>query len=502
MNDNIPTSRPEEPVRFESPPLGLGDHQHFQQYQNRNAKVLWGIFFLLLVLTGGVIFVLPSMVAPVAPTAAVVVTPTAAPKPVVEEPAPFAEAQRMRQRQEAQDILAPLLALQDTLEKQQVERWAGDAFTKALATAAEGDAAYTAQRFSDAITLYQQAHADLQAISSGIPAAYEARMAEGNAALAAGDATAADEAFSIAILLQPSSSEAVAGMERAHVLDEVLQLLAEGRSLQDSGQFDAARAKFQQARNLDPAHREAQALLSGVDAMQAERNFSSVMSRGFAALQARDYPAAQAAFEQASALRPGSSEVAAALQQANDQQTLEAINVHVQTAQAAEAREDWAAALASWTEALALDPNLVSAKNGESRTRSRTNLDQFLSDTIANPTRLGDEAVYAQTEQVVRDARTLLVPGPKLQSQLEQVQRFMSQVKVPVPVQIQSDGKTAVTVYGIGELGLITSHALNLLPGTYVAVGVRAGYRDVREEFVVGLDGKALQVTVACTETI
>jgi tetratricopeptide (TPR) repeat protein len=502
MSDNTPTSRPEEPARFESPPLGLADHQHFQQYQNRNNKILWGIFMLLLVLTGGVLFVLPNMVAPVAPPPAVVVAQPSSQAAAVEEPAPFAEAQRMRQRQEAQDALAPLLELQETLEEQQVQQWAGDAFSKALATAAEGDAAYSAQRYDEALSLYKQAHTGLQTISTNISAIYEDRLAAGNAALAAGDAEAADAAFSIAILLQPTSSEAVTGMERARVLDQVLQLLAAGRTLQDNGQFEEARASFQQARNLDPANTEAQALLSQVDAAQAERNFSSVMSRGFAALQAGDPQAAKAAFEQANALRPGSSEVSAALQQANDQQTLKAITVHVQAAEAAEAREEWASALASWTQALTIDPNLVSAQNGQRRTQSRTNLDQFLTDTIANPTRLGDQAIYAQTEQVLRDARNLLVPGAKLQNQLQQVEQFMTQVKVPVAVQIHSDGQTAVTVYGIGELGLITSHSLNLLPGTYVAVGVREGYRDVREEFVVGLDGKALQVTVACTETI
>jgi hypothetical protein len=67
---------------------------------------------------------------------------------------------------------------------------------------------------------------------------------------------------------------------------------------------------------------------------------------------------------------------------------------------------------------------------------------------------------------------------------------------------LQSDGMTSVTLLRMGELGMFTSHALDLTPGSYVAVGVRMGYRDVRQEFVVTIDGQAPVVNVACNEAI
>jgi tetratricopeptide (TPR) repeat protein len=291
-------------------------------------------------------------------------------------------------------------------------------------------------------------------------------------------------------------------MERAQVLDQVLALMDEGEALQADSKFDDARDRFQQAIALDPAHEPARQALAGIATAQANQNFAAVMSRGFTALQAGNAEAAKAAFEQAGSMRPGSSEVAAALQQAKDQQTLSAITVQINAATVAEANEDWATALAAWNAALVIDPNLVDAQTGQRRTQSRTNLDNFLTDTIANPLRLGDDAVYAQTEQVLRDATTLLTPGPKLQSQLQQVQAFLARAKVPVDVTIQSDGQTTVTLYGVGELGLLTTKTVSLPPGSYVAVGVRAGYRDVRQEFVVGLDGQGVQITVSCNDTI
>jgi len=35
-----------------------------------------------------------------------------------------------------------------------------------------------------------------------------------------------------------------------------------------------------------------------------------------------------------------------------------------------------------------------------------------------------------------------------------------------------------------------------------VAVGIREGFRDVREEFIVGFDGKSPVITVQCVEEI
>jgi hypothetical protein len=117
---------PSEPLRFESPLLGAGDQLQHQQKQKSNNTVLWGIFALLLLLTIGVLFVLPRVMQPEAP-------PVAAPAttPADTEPAPFDEAKRLQARQQAQEVLQPLLELQETLQEQQVLLWDADAFNKA-----------------------------------------------------------------------------------------------------------------------------------------------------------------------------------------------------------------------------------------------------------------------------------------------------------------------------------------------------------------------------------
>lgn len=485
----------------EAPLLGMGDQAHFQRYQQNSNKLLWGIFALLLVLAGGVFFVLPTYVARPDPAAAVVVVPTAA-TPTTPALSPFEEAQRMRQREAAQNTLAALLELQEELEGKQVLDWAPEPFNAALDQARRGDEAYRQQQFIAANTSYQAGVDALQALKDGEAGLFAKSLEDGNAALAAGAAEAATAAFSQALLIDPDSSEAVAGLERAAVLTDVLALLDAGRDLQAANQLEAAREQYQQAQALDPAHPEVGTALQQVNGAIAERDFAAVMSRGFAALQNGNPEAALGAFEQALALRPGSDELAAAMQQARDRQTTDAISVHIDAALMHEDNETWAQAVSEWDAALVIDPNLVDAIQGRERSDSRRKLDEFLQNTINNPLRLAEAEIHAQTTQVLADAARLLQPGPRLQGQMEQIEAFLERALVPVTVQLQSDGMTTVTVYRVAELGLFTNHTLSLLPGAYTAVGVRAGYRDVRQEFVVGLDGQAPIVSVACSEAI
>ena len=64
----------------------------------------------------------------------------------------------------------------------------------------------------------------------------------------------------------------------------------------------------------------------------------------------------------------------------------------------------------------------------------------------------------------------------------------MEKAAKPVRVRLQSDNQTEVTIYKVGKLGYFTDLELELRPGRYVAVGIRAGYQDVRTEFQVAPD--------------
>ena len=471
------------------------------------SPVVWLMLGVLILLALAVIFVLPGVVAeyelPLTPRAEVTepaLPATAA--PALNPVSPFEEAQRARQRQDAQTVLSSLLERQTGLEDLQVERWAADAYAAALAFARTGDEAYRTQAFDQATLEYQNADTALQQLQDSVAQVLAAALVQGAAALEAGDAAAATEQFGLALLLQPDEAVALAGMQRAATLDQVNALLAQAASQRASGALDAAQTSLQEALALDGAHGLARSQLDEVRALISDNAFNRVMSEGFAALQTEDSDTAIAAFERALAMRPGNLQAQEAITQTRDQLAVNTINAHRSAAETLVAGEQWESAVAEYDAALAIDAALVFAIDGRDYAQKRLQLDSLLQSAIDQPERLSDEAVHAQAVQVYYTGLALENPGPRLLQQLTTVEGLLARAQVPVDVQLVSDNLTEVTLYQVGVLGRFESQTLSLKPGRYVAVGTRPGYRDVRAEFDVGFDNSSTPVTVACTEEI
>ncbi len=473
------------------------------------SPIVWAMLAVSTLLALAVIFVLPGVVEryelPFTPR--VEGTAPAAPEGVVSAPAgnpisPFEEAQKARQRAEAQDVLASLLDRQSELELLSVSAWAAEDYDAALALARLGDEAYRTQEFGQATEQYRLSDAALAALLDSVPTVFGAALAAGNAALEEGDAALANENFTRALTLRPQDAEAQAGLARAATLEQVTALLDESATLIARGDLGAAETQLQQAVNLDPLHAGASEQLAQVRTQLADGAFTAVMSEGFAALQTGNSDAAIAAFERALAMRPGSQQALEAITQTRDQLAVDQITTHQNSARTFEANEQWESAVAEYDAALGIDPNLVFAQQGRDYAQKRLQLDKLLQSAIEQPTRLADAAVHEQAVQVYYTGRGLENPGPRLQGQLAEVETLLEKAQVPAQVQLVSDNLTEVTLYQVGVLGRFETHELMLKPGNYVAVGTRPGYRDVRAEFEVGFDGRNTPVTIACTEEV
>lgn len=498
------TPPPEAASSADSQPLGVEELRRSDEEKKKQSRILAGIFALLLVLVGGVIFILPKFISPPDPAASSVVvvdTPanTAAPANQV---SPFEEAQKLRQRESAQNILAQLLDLQETLEMKEAKTWAGDELEQVFQLATRGDEAYRDQEFITAGEFYQQGLDILTRLDENLPATFDDYMATGAQAILDGDPDTAENAYGIAVMINPDSEEAVTGYDRAQNLADVLAIIAKGRARHEAGDFEQAREFYRQALAEDPANVTARDLLEQANTDIVDRDFSAAMSRGFNAL-ADDQPEdAETAFRDALALKPDSEEASAALEQTVSAMTLSAINVHLRAAKSYAEQEQWQQALDAYDEALAIDPNLVEAREGRSQANSRNNLDNYLETVNNNPLRLAENNVYQQATGIYNEAVKISGDWPRLDGQLGTLRNFLERATEPVTVELRSDGMTEVTVYQVGELGQFTSHTLSLTPGSYVAVGIREGYRDVRQEFVVGFDGNSPVVTVQCMEEV
>jgi len=457
---------------------------------------------VLIVVAVGVVFVLPSWVA----------EQEAVPEPVAAAPAALVEDQPAEPvltpeelaqlREQAEALLADLLSQQARLAALSAESWGGEQYAEYTSRAREGDDAYLANAFQDAVPAYADALEIGAALLGRSTEIINAAVQAGATALEAGNAALAAEQFSLVLGIEPEHATARQGLERAQRLPEVLDLVKRAEAAErDDALADAAEA-YREALAIDPGWVRARAALASIEERIHARRFEALMSAGFAALAAEDYEDAYDRFGEALALRPASEDAKNGQLQAEQGMRLDQIALIEARGAAFERRELWAQAIEQYEAAIETDATLVFAQEGLERARYRADLDSKLAYLLGNPNLLFDDDVLADASGLISEAAAIDAAGPRLTEQQAELARLVRLASTPVEIELQSDEMTEVTVYRVGPLGTFAQRTIEVRPGTYTAVGSRDGYRDVRQTFTV-LPGRAVDpIRVACIEPI
>ena len=277
--------------------------------------------------------------------------------------------------------------------------------------------------------------------------------------------------------------------------------MAAGRIAETSGRLEAARDAYLAAAALDAEYTAAAEAARRVTGQIADLAFSEAMSRALADIDAGRFTAAGRGLDVASRLRPGDRAVADARRRlAASRQSAELSRLRSGTARK-ETAEEWHEAEALYRRALKVDASASFARAGLVRAESRARLHDRLDHYLADPSRLHSPGPLAEAGQLLAAA---VDPGsePKLQAKTARLARLVAAAKMPRAVTLRSDGLTEVTIYHVGRLGTFAEQRLELRPGSYTAVGARAGYRDVRVHFSVVPDAPLAAIDIRCTETL
>lgn len=405
-------------------------------------------------------------------------------------------------RARVEQVLGELLSNFETLERRSVQRWAAVPYRRARKFYEQGDTAYLKHDWGAAELHYLDALALLEPLFDRVEPEFEEALAGARAAFEAGDRAEALRLYELAVAITPNNPEARAGYERAKNLETVMQLVDQGIEFEKELELDAAEASFQKAVEIDPNWTPA---VDGVERVRQTRikmQFDARMSEGLASLANGDYLAARAAFRMARQLMPDSREPADGLLQVD--QGLRLNNIHTLEGEAAalENAEHWAAAVKTYEDILEIDGNLSFAMDGLEKARRMSALHQQLDNYISDPDRLAVPSVMKKATSLVVDITRMPEIGPRLAGQRDELSRLLKRAATPVPVELVSDNMTMVSIYKVGVLGNFSHTRLELRPGTYVAVGVRPGFRDVRQEFRVAPEIEMQPVVVRCEEPI
>jgi len=458
---------------------------------------------VLLLGAGFVFFLLPDWVERRA-AVPVPAEPAAAPAaPIPATARPNEDLERLAvAKQEFEELRPAVTKRLEALEARTAGAWGGEIFARGKRALTEADAAFGRREHEAALASLRAADADLAATEKLAAEQLRAALNAGATALEQGDAAAARGQFERALQIEPANAVARRGLERVATLGEVSALLAEARAAEERGDRAAAEAAFRKALALDRDTRAARDGLARLQAQAGNAAFAGAMSQGLDALARRDYAAARAAFERAGQIRPGAPEVADSLAQVERAVGDRALAAHVEAARQAERGERWAEALAEYRKALAIDRSLALAQQGVERAEPRAMLDAELATYLERPERLFSPDVRAAARATIARARGLDAPGAALGRQVAAVDALITAAETPQRVALTSDNQTDVTVYRVGRIGTFERKELELLPGRYTVVGMRAGYRDVRREITLLPGREAPTLAIRCEEPI
>ena len=498
-----PPTTPAEPLRGEwrRTTERAPDPAEFRKQGFRRGLTVSGIV-LAAVAVFVVFFVLPKWVetpppAPAQPAATAKVEPAA--------PAPRKEvdfAALARAKQQADDTREPLFERLDKLRERGVEQWAADDYKKATAELEAGDTQYAAREYVVSVQHFEALEPMIAALESRAGAVLKEQLAAGKQALTDGRSSDAQQAFELALKIEPKNAAATRGLERAQSLDRVLALLASATRAEQEGNYTAALDDYRKAQALDKDTARAAEGIARVSARVAGDAFASAMARGFAALGANNYSGARSAFEDAGKIRPSAPEVADALKQVEQSERTRTIAGKLEAARAAESREQWAEALKAYKDSLSLDPTVAAAKEGVARVQPRAELNEQLEIYLTQPERLFSSPVRVAARQTLERAGAIANPGPVLTQQVTKLREWLARADVPVQVALQSDNLTQVTIFRVGALGAFEQRSLELAPGEYTVLGTRPGYRDVRRQIMVTPGTPIAPIVIRCEDKI
>ncbi len=470
-----------------------------------NPRVVVAALAVLLVLLVGVVFLLPNAVdrdavpPPAATEAPATADEAAAPTPTGSLPQ---RDERVQARASAEKVLGQLLAKVRTLEARAVPRWGGLSWKQADEAYKKGDAEYLERNYEAAEARYAAALELVDPLLDQVDKVFRTTMQDAETAFENADVQEAVRLYDLAVAISPSHAGARAGLSRARNLDAVLALTEQALAHERDLELEAALESFERAIEIDPEWTVAVEGRARILATINQRRFEARMTEGLSALAERDYRAARAAFQRARELQPQSPEPLDGLQALEQEIRLDNIAALERQGRAQEAGEQWQAAVDTYKQVLDLDGNLTFAHEGLARATRMQELHKQLDTYIDDPDSLSSPPTMQKATSILLDITRMPDIGPRLASQRDELSRLLKRAATPLTVELVSDNATDVSIYKIGKLGTFERTELSLRPGTYVAVGSRPGFRDVRLEFRVAPEIDMQPVVVRCEERI
>lgn len=409
---------------------------------------------------------------------------------------------RRAARTQAEQALQKFLHLQAKLELVNAGKWGEPEWSQAAGRAASGDRFFGERRFEESMQDYRAGLRMLEELESSRPQRFAETISAGQKALENDDGDAAQELFELALVIEPGDEQTLQALARARVRADVLLLMESGSQAEGQNDLETARTRYSEALQLDKDYQPAAAHLMRVEQQIKELAFSAAMSNALVALDAGKLTDAAEALEAADQIKPGDEAVRDSRQRLVRLSQQARLSRLRRDASARSRVEDWQAAVNLYNKALSVDANAGFAREGLKHAQDRLRLNRQLDHYLSDPARLYSQEPLSNAEQLLSSAGSAPDSEPKLAAKISRLKRHVAEARLPLTVNLHSDGETEVVIYHVGRLGSFVDHKLQLRPGTYTAVGSRPGYRDVRRVFTLSPGQPSASIEIRCEEPV
>ena len=408
----------------------------------------------------------------------------------------WADSPLCKQRETAFELKSRVEASLEDLTSVSSPPWDETEMELAEATIQEGLDLYEDYFFGDASIKFEKALSMVSDLKEEFDLIVSEKQAEALGLLEAESYAEALDHFNLLAEWLPDSemiAEGVQHAEEGSLLGPKIQRIHQLLATQQLEEAEIELSGFPE----DYWQDEVSSLRNSLASQERTQSFNSLMSAGLRLLDEERYEEARVTLKSALTLEPNSGPAKEALKEAEahiDAKKLASFTLELQLS---EEQERWEDALAALEGIEQLDPGNESA--AQSREKFRTLLD--LESRLQKAT---DEMSLPLGKQVRDDIRDLLEESEDYSSSSRIAKRRnllrqeFEAATTPVTLTVTSDGKTRVSIRPGKTLGTFTSTTVTLYPGSYEFVGIRRGFREIRQSVTVKADSETTEIQVVC----
>lgn len=304
-----------------------------------------------------------------------------------------------------------------------------------------------------------------------------------------------------ALALMPTNIEALSLQSRIDAYGEVAALLSDLEVAKIENNLPKQIGLLSDIIELDPQRGELNEDLANVKVSYNQQQLAELLENAESALNAKQLSQAQKFVDAAKKIKPsskGAQSLNTRIAQVRAQQGLSSIKIALEQAVK---QDNWEEVFRLSNDALKNYPLDQELGNFQSQAQQVLSAKKSLASFIARPARLADNNIREAASKAIQNAFAPSLLSPSLQTQIAQVANAIDNYSGPVDITIRSDGKTYITVLGVGQVGEHKEKVISLTPGNYILQAKREGYRNKRLEFVVEAN-TPLTLQLICDEKI